>query len=329
MIRPDMTLTVGVIGAGGISHPHLAAWRHLGVDVAVYSDEGAAEAAAQYGARQAADLAELLATCDVVDVCTPSYTHHAIVLAAAAAGRHVICEKPLSHLRVEAVEMIEACKAAGVQLHPGQVVRYFPEYAAAKAAVDAGRIGQPAVMRFNRRGARPQRAWFADTTRSGGIVVDQMIHDIDFARWVAGEVVQVFATVVGSAPGPTIGIVVLTHADGALSHLTGGWGHEDEQFGTSFSIAGAHGLLRHSSAATRSLTFAGPGTGTRGGELVPDGPLGDSPFVTELSEFLTACAGGPAPRVTAADSLAALDIAVAATESATTGRSVRLERVTA
>src|SRR5680860_358077 len=154
MTSSPPTLTVGVVGAGGIAHPHMAAWRHLGVEVVVYSEDGAAELASQYDARTVADLDELLKECDVVDVCTPTFTHHAIVLAAAAAGRHVICEKPLSRHRHEAVEMIEACAAAGIQLHPGHVVRYFPEYTAAKAAVDAGRIGAPAVLRFTRRGAR-------------------------------------------------------------------------------------------------------------------------------------------------------------------------------
>lgn len=322
-------LTVGVVGAGGIAHPHLAAWQHLGVAVLVHSDEGAMEAASQYGARKVADLSELLQECDVVDVCTPTYTHHKIVLAAAAAGRHVICEKPLSHLRHEAVEMIEACAAAGVQLHPGHVVRYFPEYTAAKAAVDAGRIGAPAVLRLTRRGARPQRSWFAESAKSGGILIDQMIHDFDFARWVAGDVVQVYASVVGSAPGPTIGIAVLTHNSGALTHLVGGWGHAEEDFRTSFSIAGAHGLLRHSSTEAQSLSWSIPGAGPTCGELIPFGPLGSSPFVAELAEFLASCAGGPSPRVTAADSLAALEIAIAATRSAATGLPVRLEDVVA
>jgi len=325
MTQSPPRLTVGVVGAGGIAHPHMAAWRHLGVDVLVYSDEGAEAAATQYGARAVADLDQLLEECDVVDVCTPTFTHHEIVLAAASAGRHVICEKPLSHLREEAVEMIDACAAAGVQLHPGHVVRYFPEYTAAKAVVAAGRIGAPAVLRLTRRGARPQRTWFAESAKSGGILIDQMIHDFDFARWVAGDVVQVYATEVGSAPGPTIGIAVLTHKSGALTHLLGGWGHEEEAFRTTLSIAGAHGLIRHSSLDAESLSWSIPGADPAHGELIPAGPLGSSPFVTELAEFLASCAGGPTPRVTAEDSLAALTMAIAATRSNATGLPVRLE----
>ncbi len=321
-------LTVGVVGAGGIAQPHLEAWRHLGAQLVVHSLEGAQDVAARHGAEVAHDLNDLIARCDVVDVCTPTNTHHDIVLSAAARGRHVICEKPLSHRRGEAVAMVAACDAAGVQLHPGQVVRFFPEYAAAKELVAAGRIGHPAVLRLTRRGARPERSWFADSEQSGGILVDQMIHDFDFARWLAGEVVHVFASVVGSGPGPTIAMAVLTHASGTLTHVLGGWGHRHEAFRTSFSIAGASGLLSHSSLATDGLVFDRAGAST-GGELLPSGSVATSPFVTELAEFAAACSGGPVPRVTARDSLAALDIALAAARSATIGEPVELTGVTA
>ena len=321
------SMTVGVVGAGGIAHPHLEAWRHLGADLLIYSPEGAEEAAGRYGAVVARDLDELLGRCDVVDVCTPTRTHHGIVIRAAAAGRHVICEKPLSNWWEEAVSMIAACEDAGVQLHPGQVVRFFPEYAAAKRLVDAGRIGAPAVLRLSRRGARPERAWFADTEQSGGILVDQMIHDFDFARWVAGEVVRVFATVVGEGPEPTFGMAVLTHADGALSHVMGRWGHRSETFRTSFSIAGASGLVRHESGASDGLVFDRPGA-AGGGELLPVSHPARSPFTTELAEFAASCSGGAPPRVTARDSLAALGIALAARQSAATGEAVELKGVT-
>ncbi len=321
------SMTVGVVGAGGIAQPHLEAWRHLGADLLIFSPEGAEGMAERYGAVVTRDLDELLARCDVVDVCSPTRTHHDIVLRAAGAGRHVICEKPLSNRWEEAVSMIAACEDAGVQLHPGQVVRFFPEYAAAKRLVDAGRIGAPAVIRLSRRGARPERAWFADTAQSGGILVDQMIHDFDFARWVAGEVVRVFATVVGEGPGPTMAMAVLTHSDGALSHVMGGWGHRSESFRTSFSIAGASGLVRHESGALDGLVIDRPGACT-GGELLPVSHPASSPFTAELAEFAASCSGGAPPRVTARDSLAALRIALAASRSAGTGESVELTEVT-
>ncbi|SDP20287.1 myo-inositol 2-dehydrogenase / D-chiro-inositol 1-dehydrogenase [Nakamurella panacisegetis] len=321
--------TVGVVGAGGIAHPHLQAWADLGYQALVFSTDGNAPAvAAQYGARACRSLQELIDGSEIVDVCAPTAVHDELVLAAAAAGRHVVCEKPLALSHSRAVAMIEACRSAGVQLYPGQVVRFFPAYAAARESVLAGRIGTPAVLRFTRRGATPVAPWFADPALSGGLMVDQMIHDFDFARWIAGEVVAVQAKQLGGNGSPIIGLVVLTHADGALSHVLGGWGRPNEPFRTSFALAGAAGLIRYSSADRPSLRFDDQEPGRGGGALLPE-TNGVSPYRTELAEFAAAFAGGPAPRVSAADSLAALDIALAATVSVRTGDPVDPREMTA
>lgn len=317
-----LMFTVGVVGAGGIAHPHLQAWRDLGHRMLVYSTDGQAPVvAARYGAGACESLQELIDGCDIVDVCAPTFVHEGIVLTAVAAGRHVVCEKPLALSHSGAATMIEAARSAGVQIYPGQVVRFFGAYAAAREAVAAGRIGRPAVLRLSRCGATPVQPWFADPELSGGIMLDQMIHDFDFARWVAGEVRSVYAKLLGGNGSPLIGLAVLTHTSGALSHLIGGWGRPEERFRTSFSLAGDSGLLRYSSADYATLAFEGPGSDASVGALLPD--TGScSPFRAELAEFAAAFAGGPPPRVTAADSLAALDIALAAAHSVRTGRPV-------
>lgn len=316
-------LNVGVVGAGGIAPSHLAAWKHLGARLSIFSiDDRAPEVAARFGATVCESLDDLLETADTIDVCTPTFAHHEIVLAAARAGRDVVCEKPLARTHDQAVAMIDACRSAGVRLYPGQVVRFFPEYAAAKQAVDGGTIGTPAVLRFSRRGAAPSREWFHDTERSGGIIVDQMIHDIDYARWVAGEVERVFARVTGGGDQPTTAYVVLTHDSGTLTHITGAWGHPATVFRTNFSLSGSSGLLEHNSTGRPALSWDLADAGPQGGGLLPADAFTESPFLIEIREFAAALAGGPAPRVTAEDGLAALDIALAALESAQTGRAV-------
>jgi myo-inositol 2-dehydrogenase/D-chiro-inositol 1-dehydrogenase len=316
-------LSVGVVGAGGIADPHTAAWRALGADVVIYSADGAAQALAErYGGRACYSLAELLASCEIVDVCTPTFVHDEIVLAAAGAGKHVVCEKPLARSHRQAAAMIDACERAGKRIYPGQVVRFFPEYAAAKQAVDAGRIGNPAVLRFSRRGAAPRMPWFSNTDASGGILVDQMIHDLDFARWIAGDVVRVFARVTGGGSEPTTAYAVLTHESGALSHVTGGWGHPKMVFRTTFSLSGSSGQVEHDSIRNPPLAWDLAESANEGGTLLPSMDFAESPFLTELREFAAAFTGGPTPRVTAADGLAALDIGLAALESARTGRAV-------
>jgi myo-inositol 2-dehydrogenase/D-chiro-inositol 1-dehydrogenase len=319
MSRP---LAVGVVGAGGIADPHTAAWRALGADIVIYSADGGPALAERYGGTVVYSLAELLDSCEIVDVCTPTFVHDEIVLAAAKAGRHVVCEKPLARSHRQAAAMIDACESAGKQIYPGQVVRFFPEYVAAKQAVEAGRIGDPAVLRFSRRGAAPRMPWFTDTGASGGILVDQMIHDLDFARWIAGDVTRVFAQVTGGGSEPTTAYAVLTHESGALSHVTGGWGHEKMVFRTSFSLTGSTGLIEHDSLDTPPLNWDLAQSANEGGTLLPSMDFVESPFLTELREFAAAFNGGPTPRVTAADGLAALDIGLAALESARTGRAV-------
>lgn len=320
--------TVGVVGVGGIGRPHLQAWRELGAATMVHSTGGrAAAVAAQYGATACGSLEELIQRSDIVDVCTPTRTHEEIVLAAAAAGRDVVCEKPLSLTHAAAAAMIAACESAGVALYPGQVVRFFPAYAAARAAVAAGNVGTPAVIRLLRRGAAPTQPWFSDPAQSGGLIVDQMIHDFDFARWIAGDVGSVNAKLLGENGGPSIGLAILTHRSGAISHLTGGWGRREEVFRTAFSIAGSAGLITHNTTLHPALTFEGQAEVVQSGALLPDISIGPTPYLAELAEFAAAFAGGPTPRVTAADSLAALDIALAAAESARTGRPVVMPEV--
>lgn len=316
-------LAVGVVGAGGIAHPHTAAWRALGAEITIYSADAAAPTLAeQFGGKAVYSLAELLDACDIVDVCTPTFVHDEIVLAAAAAGKDIVCEKPLARSHAQAVEMMQACENAGKQLYPGQVVRFFPEYVAAKQAVVDGKIGTPAVLRFSRGGAAPAARWFHVEGASGGIILDQMIHDLDYARWVAGDVERVFAKVVGGNGKPTSAYVVLTHESGALSHVNGHWGHPQKVFRTTFSLSGSTGLIEFDSLNGSPLTWDVPDSDGAGGTLLPAMDFAESPFLTELREFAAAFAGGPTPRVTAADGLAALDIGLAAVESARTGRAV-------
>jgi myo-inositol 2-dehydrogenase/D-chiro-inositol 1-dehydrogenase len=332
-------LAVGLIGAGGIARAHLPAWLALGARVTVFTnDDSGPRLAAEYadrGVRTAVSLAELLDAVEAVDVCTPTHTHREVALAALRAGRHVACEKPLALTAEDVEEMIAAAERAGVLLFPAHVVRYFPEYAAMAEAVAGGAVGEPAVLRFTRTGTYPVWSpWFADPTLSGGLLVDQMIHDFDFARLLAGEVARVHACVRGhqeapAAPGcVAAATAVLTHDSGAISHVHGVWGLPDSQFRTTFRIAGRGGVLHHDSAQTKAFRVVSQGTAAEG-EGIPSTGLTESPFLTELREFADAVRGGPAPRVTAQDGLAAVRIALAAAESDRTGRAVAPERAPA
>jgi myo-inositol 2-dehydrogenase/D-chiro-inositol 1-dehydrogenase len=326
MSQPD--LTVGLIGAGNIAHVHVAAWKALGARVLVHSAAGAEELAAQYELEVAATLDGLLETVDFVDIVTPSATHQEIALAAIKAGRDVICEKPLTLRASESHELAEAAAAAGVRIYPAHVVRYFPAYVAAQRAVREGRIGQVAVARFFRQASSPAGAgWYRDVARSGGVIMDLMVHDLDQARWICGEVTSVYAvqsppTVEGISPVNVAAHVTLTHEGGAISHLRATWGATGTQFKTGFSIAGADGVLEYSSDSETSFEEELQEGGTGGDLLIPSSTLYESPYLTQLRELAAALTGGPEPRVVAADGAAAVYLAEAARESMATGRTI-------
>lgn len=314
---------IGLIGAGGIAHEHLPAWLSLGAEVSVHSEAGADALVARFGGRVVDTLDELLAGCDAVDIATPTPSHAGLALAALAAGRQVVCEKPLARTAAEAQHVIEAFEAAGVPLYPGHVVRFFGEYAAMHAAIAAGAIGTVAVQRFTRTGSAPAAAWFHDDALSGGLVLDQSLHDLDFARWNAGEVATAYA-LESAVHGVRSVQVVLRHVGGALSYVHGTWARPGTTFRTTFDVAGTGGVLTHDSARHPPLSTdlgARPpaGSAADGQGLLPAMPY-ESPFRTELGEFLVALQGGPAPRVTARDGLAAIRIAEAAQRSLETGR---------
>jgi len=300
-------LRIGLIGAGGIAGVHIAGWQQLGANVTVYSRSGAAALAGQYGIDEAGSLADLLAASDLVSILTPTTTHHDYAMAAIAAGKDVICEKPLAESTARAARIANAARAAGVRLFPAHVVRFFPEYVAVKerlkqqARSGRGRPGAPAVLRLSRGSAAPAAGtWFFEESLGGGIVRDQMIHDIDQARWLAGDVQRVHAvqdppSVDGMVPRPVSARVLLMHQDGALSHLQGEWGPDGQAFSTSISVEAHDG----------SIIYASPGTGeVHGGQdAEPAAPAGylpqltpkESPYTLQNAEFAAARASGSRP----------------------------------
>jgi predicted dehydrogenase len=275
----------------------------------------------------------MLPEVDAVDICSPTHLHYEMALKAAAAGKHIICEKPLARTTRQAQEIVTACRKAGVQLLVAHVVRFFPEYALAQAAVAEGQIGKPALIRLQRGSYRPKKPagnWFLDEVKSGGILMDLMIHDYDYARWVAGEVESVSARRVTElhldAP-IDYGLVILSHRSGALSHIAGSWAYPPPTFRTHLEIAGDRGLIEFDSDGTAPiqnliLKTAGADAPDVG---LPSSPVSESPYTTQIKEFYEALVDGKTARVRATDGLAAVQIAEAALESAHTGQPVRLQ----
>jgi len=328
-------MKIGIVGTGFMGTTHAAGWAETEATIAGFLSKSAASAktlAEQYQAQVYPDFDSMLAEVDVVDICAPTHLHYEMVLKAAAAGKDIICEKPLARTVAQGQEMIAACKSAGVKLLVAHVVRFFPEYARAKAAVENDDIGRPAVVRLTRGTFRPKKAednWFVDFEKSGGMMFDLMIHDFDYARWIVGEVESVYAKNITSRhPDAPVdhGLVILNHRSGAISHVEGSWAYPLPLFRTRLEIAASNGWLAFDSDEAMAIKLHLHQQENDAPDVpLPSSPLSESPYTTQIKAFYNAIVHNAPVPVSAADGLAAVQIALAAIESTQTGKAVDLE----
>ncbi|MCA9926888.1 MAG: Gfo/Idh/MocA family oxidoreductase [Anaerolineales bacterium] len=327
-------MRVGIVGTGFMGRTHAAGWAATPAEIVGFvskDEETAVSLTNQYGGQIFPDVASLLPNVDVVDICTPTHRHHEMALQAAAAGKHIICEKPLARTLAQAREMMAACDAAGVKLLVAHVVRFFPEYALARQKVASGEIGKTAVLRLKRGSFQPKKSvdnWFVNFEKSGGMMLDLMIHDFDYARWVAGDVVRVYAkNISDSHAGANVdhGLAIVTHKSGAISHVEGSWAYPQPMFRTQLEIAGDNGLIQFDSGQMASI---GVHLHQKGGDApdvpLPGSPLSEDPYTTQIKAFYEHLAHDTPVRITAVDGYKALQIALAAIQSAQTGQPVEI-----
>lgn len=332
-------MRIGIVGSGFMGSVHAQAWSRLPVTIAGITslDHDKAQAlATQFNTSAYESFDELLNDVDVVDICTPTYLHHEMALVAARAKKHIVCEKPLALNAATAREIVDIASQMGVKLLVGHVVRFFPEYAQAKSIVEQGQIGKVAVVRLTRCSFKPARgtvdSWFHDISKSGGMMLDLMIHDFDYARWLAGEVISVYAKNIANrfADVPAdYALAILTHASGAITHVEGGWIYPAPMFRTSLEIAGSHGLIEHPAASSTPLGFYLHKTSEDMPTIaVPTSPLSEDPYSVQIRHFYNVLSGhDDQERITAEDGFEAVCIAQAAIESARSGKPVKVAQV--
>ncbi len=327
-------MRVGIVGAGTMGNVHAAGWKNTDAElVGVMSKHhGAAlELAQKYNTKVFDTYEDLLHQVDIIDICVPTDFHKDMVLQAAKAGKHVICEKPIALTVEDGQAMLEACNKANVRLFIAMVVRFFPQYSAAQKAVTSGQIGNIGVMRLKRVSYQPtgDEAWFTNEARSGGMLVDLMIHDFDYARWLGGKVKRVFAKSVRSqdphAPGD-YALVTLGFDDGRMALVEGGWAYPPGVFRTSLDIAGSDGVIEwRSDDAVTIQPFLKPKEEASVARVgVPSSILAEDPYTTEIKHAYDCIKNNKPFLVTAEDGLEALRIALAAKESLKTGKAITL-----
>ncbi len=327
----DRTLGLALVGAGriGTSHAEIVAHRFPGTRLVAVADpvETAAKRLATDLDADAVALDELLARPDVdgVLITAPARSHTDLVVAAAAAGKHVFCEKPMAVTLADADRAIAAAEDAGVVLQVGFNRRFAPGFAAARAAIDAGRIGTPQLLRSLTRDPGP---FTADPARipQWTIFFETLIHDFDTLCWLnpgARPVSVVAFADALVAPGATgsghldTAVVTIRFDNGAIATAEAsfsalyGYDVRGEAFGSA-------GMVTAGAARTTDMTLYDAG-GIHVDTARHDTDLLHPAYVGEIAAFVDAVrAGGPSP-VPGDAARTALTVALAAVESVEAG----------
>lgn len=275
---------------------------------------------------------ELLASADAVIIALPTDLHEEVLAQAAAAGAHVLCEKPLAADLASARRMVETAEKAGIVLQVGFNRRFDHNYRALRRAVTGGSLGRVELLRVTSRDPGPPGIDYIRA--SGGLFMDMSIHDFDMARFLTGdEVASVFANgaclvddEIGRAGDIDTAIVTMRFAMGGLGVVENsrrasyGYDQRAEVHGSSGTAESAND--------TESRVRISDANGVH-----EEKPLHffleryrDS-FICELESFANAVSTGEQPEVTGCDGIEAMRIAEACRRSLETGTEVALSDI--
>ena len=340
---------VGVIGAGAIGPAHISGFQQAkGAEVAAVCDVDAGRArgaAGKFGIEHVfTDYKKMLAAdvVDAVSVCTPNNTHLPLTLAALAAGKHVLCEKPIAMNAREARRMVKAAKRARRLLLTAQSMRYGATSRLLKAMAEGGRFGDiyyAKGMMFRRAGI--PRGWFQDKKQSGGgPIVDLGVHMLDLMWWVMGtpRPVSAFGATydhlgrsgqglgtwgVGYRPGrfsvEDLGVALVRFADGRTAGIETSWAsHTDDLYLMRFLGTQAGAQLFPNLVVYETVE------GTQV-DVTPR-PAGPDGYAGETQHFVSCILGKERPLSPGSQSVVVMDMLDAIYKSAETGRAVAIPK---
>lgn len=336
---------VGVIGSGFIGNIHVMGLHHCPdaevVAVASKSPGKARKFADGHGLANAyEDYRDLLARDDIdaVTVAVPNYLHEEVVTAAAAAGKHIMCEKPFARTLQEGERMLAAVRAAGVKLVYGEMLCFAPKYVRAKRLADEGALGKVFLVKQSEEHDGPHSPWFWDVSLSGGgVLLDMGCHSIEFARWVLNRpaVKSVQATMGTFVHGDkTQGedhcVCVIEFENNAMAVAENSWGKTggiDDRCEIYGTLGNTRADLIHGNAL---LTNSRVGYGyavekaesTTGWTFTGFDEEWNYGFPQEMQHFVRVVQGREEPVETGEDGLEVLKIIYAAYQSAGEGRRI-------
>jgi UDP-N-acetyl-2-amino-2-deoxyglucuronate dehydrogenase len=343
----------GIIGCGWVAPSHAWGVRSLADDgvrlVGIADQDGAraGEISGRFGASTTTpDYRELLAddAIHAVSICLPDHLHHEVVIAAAEAGKHILCEKPLSLTVDEADEMLAACERNGVRLGFVMNHRYAPGNILARRVVASGALGKPLIssalhssgLSGDPRGPSPWRG--RRRLSAGGVLSTQAIHFLDLLLWLGGPATAVRAVIdrLGSTDQDhedTVG-VVLTMRSGAFATLTATSASPimDDLTGTRIELHGTGGYVVLDGDELRIAELAD------GPDLIPpqlppipagtDGLVFGSGHVYEVMDFVRTVRRGGAAPIPGTDGRHLMAVIDAAYRSAVDGNAVEVDEPT-
>lgn len=328
-------LKVGLLGAGRIGAVHAKAiTAHPESALVAVSDfvpESSEKLAQEFGA-QARSTDDIIAdrSIDAVLIATSTDTHSDLIEAAVSAGKAVLCEKPVDL----SLERARACQQA-VAGHPVMIGfnrRFDANFAAMKAALEAGEIGKTELLSITSFDPAPPPVEYIKV--SGGLFRDMMIHDFDMANFMMGDAPAAVSAFGSSIVDPKIGaagdvdtaVVTLTYADGRIAVIRNSrraaYGYDQR-----VELLGSEGLLQVENVTENTLVKSTSSGVTSAKPTYFFLERYMPAYATEWNAFVQAVTGGNAFPVTLDDGVAALAMAEAATRSAATGATVRLEDV--
>jgi len=311
---------IGVVGVGGMGRGHCNSLPQVEncefVAVADVRLEAAKEVAEQFKIKAFGDYREMFEITDGIVVATPPFAHKEVVVAAAEAGVHSFCEKPISGTLADANAMIEATDKAGVKFMIGQVLRFYPVHVLGKEIVDAGEIGDVVYIETDYSGqyraprSRPE-SWYG----SMGGFLENGIHKADLINWFGGEA-QTVASEVGSFSGhedwEDYAVTLIRYNTGIVGILR--WGSFMGARGTNETIIdGSKGSLRLDMSAGKVYRkLIGEAEWT---ELVPD-TQSPSGVVGELIHFVDCIREDKTPMIDGRGGRHAIEVVLASYRSA-------------
>ncbi len=318
------TLRAGVIGLGSMGSNHARVYGEIeGVDLVAVADTSA-ERLASVSCAAYDDYRRILdeERLDLVSICVPTLLHREVALAAIEKDVALLVEKPIAATLSDGQAMAEAAQRAGVPLMVGHVERFNPAILKVKELLEAGELGHVYQLYARRIGPFPQRV------RDVGVVQDLAPHDIDVMRFLLQSAVE-------SVYAETLRGIATEHEDmlwGVLRFENGAVGVLDVNWLTPLkvrrlSLLGEKGLLEADYISQELTLYRKENGGDAVGRAIAAQKA--EPLRLELEAFVDAVRRAVAPPVTAADGLAALEIASLLVESAQGGRAVSVARRTA